>query len=252
VDARFVVGSGVDANAVELVRRAIAVANGYFRAGLGRELSPTFTVYLFADLEGIAAAYAQATGNSLEHARRVWATSSAVAQSSGLFIHLSSQGWAGSPETTRIKITAHEAFHLLQGELAGPAALNSGETDVPVAGPRWLSEGAAELVAHRVLAENRLAAFDATRRRWVSVTKTVAAPLASAEIATGFGALGGAAYELAPLAAERLIEGIGERAFVAYWDAIGRGTPWRAAFEAAFRRSVDAFYGEFEAYRRGS
>jgi hypothetical protein len=249
VDAPFVVGAGVDASQLELIRRGIALANGYFRVRLGRELSPNFTVYVFADLEGIAAAYAQATANSLEHGRQLWASTTAVTQSRGLFIYAASQGWASSSETARLKIIAHEAFHLLQGELAGPATLNSGDAEVPAAGPRWLSEGAAELVAHRVLAENRLATFEAIRERWISVTKTVSAPLSALEIATDFRAVGGAAYELAPLAADRLIEGIGEGAFVAYWERIGQGAPWRDSFAAVFRRGVDAFYEEFASYR---
>ena len=199
----------------------------------------------------MAAAYAQATGNSLDRSRELWqAGTTAVAQSRGMFVYLGGQSWAQSRDAIRAKIVAHEAFHLLQGELAGPAALNSGPSDVPVAGPRWLTEGAAEYIAYRVLAENRLEDFDAIRRRWISVTRSVTAPLSSLEIATGFGGVAGI-YDLTPLAASRLIETAGEGAFVAYWEAIGRGTPWQSAFAAAFGRSLEAFYGEFDAYRRG-
>ena len=38
---------------------------------------------------------------------------------------------------------------------------------------------------------------------------------------------------------------------MAYFEAVGRGDSWPNAFSAAFGRSVDAFYVEFETYRRG-
>jgi hypothetical protein len=38
---------------------------------------------------------------------------------------------------------------------------------------------------------------------------------------------------------------------MAYFEAVGRGVSWPSAFSATFGRSVDAFYVEFEAYRRG-
>jgi hypothetical protein len=37
---------------------------------------------------------------------------------------------------------------------------------------------------------------------------------------------------------------------LSYFERIGRGEPWEAAFAAAFGKSVDAFYAEFAAYRR--
>jgi hypothetical protein len=167
-----------------------------------------------------------------------------------MFVYLGSPSWAESPHFTRVKIVAHEAFHLLQGDLAGPAALASGLTDVPAAGPRWLSEGAAEYVAFRVVSEHGLASFDEAKARWISVAKTVSAPLSSLEVATGFRGASGR-YELTPLAASRLVESRGEAPFLAYWQAIGGGTHWQAAFTTAFGRTVQAFYEEFEAYRRG-
>ena len=249
VPATFAVGSGVPADQEQLVRRALALGNGWFRARLGRELG-AFSVYLFADLEGVAAAYAEVTGNTTERARRQWETSTAIAQNGTIFVHLGSTGWIQSNELARTKILVHEAFHVLQEQLAGPRALVSGDTDVPVAGPRWLSEGAAEYIAFRAVSDNGSASFEATRARWASVTKTVTGPLSSLEIATGTRALGAPVYDISPLAVARLVVSSRDSALVAYWEAIGRGVPWREAFAAAFGRSVEAFYEEFEAYRR--
>ena len=48
-----------------------------------------------------------------------------------------------------------------------------------------------------------------------------------------------------PLAVERLVGEGGAAKVLTYFQAIGRGDPWEAAFAAAFGKSVDAFYAEF-------
>lgn len=242
------VGTGVDAAQVTLVRDAIAMANGYFSARLNRTLAANFKVYIYGDLEGIASAYASHTGNPIDFARNVWASSTAVTQSRGLFVYTGSSSWTASDALRRRKITSHEAFHLLQGELAGPSTLDSGFTNVPVAGPRWLIEGAAEYVAYRALAENNLIDFNSILARWTSVTRGISAPLAQLEAANGWTGVNGV-YDLTPLAVSRLIATAGEPALVAYWEAIGRGTAWQTAFQNAFGKTVDAFYADFAAYR---
>jgi hypothetical protein len=73
--------------------------------------------------------------------------------------------------------------------------------------------------------------------------------LSSLAVATGWRGVSGI-YDLTPLAASRLIESVGESAFVAYWEAIGRGTNWQSAFAATFGKTIETFYAEFEAYRR--
>jgi hypothetical protein len=38
---------------------------------------------------------------------------------------------------------------------------------------------------------------------------------------------------------------------LSYFEAIGRGVPWEAAFAATFGKSADVFYEEFAEYRGG-
>ena len=54
-----------------------------------------------------------------------------------------------------------------------------------------------------------------------------------------------------PLAVERLVGEGGAAKAVSYFERIGRGEPWEAAFASAFGKTPGAFYAEFEAYRRG-
>ena len=62
---------------------------------------------------------------------------------------------------------------------------------------------------------------------------------------------GANAWGIMPLAVERLV-GEGRIAKVLpYFEAVGRGESWEAAFAKVFGKSVEAFYAEFEAYRRG-
>jgi hypothetical protein len=59
------------------------------------------------------------------------------------------------------------------------------------------------------------------------------------------------AWGIMPLAVERSVGEGGAAKVFSYFEAIGRGTPWETALTVAFGKSVDTFYTEFDAYRRG-
>jgi hypothetical protein len=223
------------------------MANGYFRVHLGRELPP-ITLYVYADLESIAAAYSAAEGFSLETARAYWSSgATATAQLRRMFVNTGSPSWrpAQAPEGIKLKIVAHEAFHLLQSEWVRgyPGASNTG--------PMWLLEGTAEYIAFRAIADNGLVSFNDARAGWRISARTVQAPLRSLETYAGF-LPESVPYHLSPLAAERLLgTTLGLPAFVSFYEAIGAGAAWRDAFLNTFGRTVDAFYDDYEAYRRG-
>jgi hypothetical protein len=87
-------------------------------------------------------------------------------------------------------------------------------------------------------------------QRWIPDTRSSAAPLRSLETYAGF-VPQNRPYSVVALAAERLLgPSLGEPAFVAFYRAIGQGAPWQTAFVATLGRSIDAFYDDFEAYRR--
>jgi hypothetical protein len=62
---------------------------------------------------------------------------------------------------------------------------------------------------------------------------------------------GGAAFPIMALAVDRLVGEGGVAKLLAYFTAIGRGDPWQSAFSSIFGKTIDEFYAEFDAYRRG-
>lgn len=246
VQATFVADSEVSADDVARVSDALAVANGYFHTKLAREL-PAVTVSVYADLEKLARAYAAVAQIGLEDARRLWSSGAvAVARPRHLFVYVGGETWRVIRRGGRLKIIAHEAFHILQSELAGRDAA------APSTGPAWLTEGSADLVATEILSVNRLVQLEDAIAAWHSDARPGSPPLADLESYAAF-VPENHPFGVSALAADRLVQGgIGDTAFIAFYETVGRGTPWRDAFKAAFLRSLEAFYGDFEAYRRST
>jgi hypothetical protein len=57
-------------------------------------------------------------------------------------------------------------------------------------------------------------------------------------------------YKLAPLAVDYLLGSTSVQRLADYYAAIGGGTPWQSAFATTFGKTIEAFYADFEAYRR--
>ena len=86
--------------------------------------------------------------------------------------------------------------------------------------------------------------------QWEQAARNSAATLRSLETYRGQLNTPGA-YDIYALAVRQLIGDRDPGRVMTYFEAVGRGGSWPSAFSAAFGRSVDAFYAEFEAYRRG-
>jgi hypothetical protein len=149
------------------------------------------------------------------------------------------------------KILAKEEFMLLLYGTAGATSLNSGPEEIPRAGPRWLSEGTGELSAYLAIADAGLTSMASVRADWAQRAKASPITLQGLAIHRGQSEAGSNAWAIMPLAVERLVGEGGTAKLLPYFDAIGRGQPWEAAFATVFGKSIDAFYAEFEAYRRG-
>jgi hypothetical protein len=89
------------------------------------------------------------------------------------------------------------------------------------------------------------------RADWVQLTKSSPVTLQRLAIRRGQLEAGSNAWGIFPLAVERLVGEGGVAKLLPYFEAIGRGEPWEAAFATVFGKTVDTFYAEFEAYRRG-
>ena len=154
--------------------------------------------------------------------------------SGGISIYLS--GLPDGRIYSTISIWAHELVHVFQYELAETSSLQ----------PEWLTEGAAEFLAHRAMLSSGGALHSAERREWVvERAKDIDKPLRELETRDNFH--GG--YLYGHMAAELLASRAGEGAILRYYALLTRETDWRDAFESAFGLTVDDFYVLFEAHR---
>ena len=247
--ANYVFGPEVTPTQQAAARDALDMAARYYRTVLGREVTP-FNVWGFGDLEALARLYLERSGEvtSLEQSRAQWGLLVAHAGSSGLWI---GPLWFSTDRVNGTKILAKEEFMLLLYGIAGPRSLNSGEDDIPRAGPRWLSEGTGEMGAYLAIDSARLANMPSVRANWVQRAKSSSVTLERLAILRGQFEAGSNAWAIMPLAVERLVGEGGTAKAVSYFERIGRGEPWEAAFASAFGKTPGSFYAEFEAYRRG-
>jgi RTX calcium-binding nonapeptide repeat (4 copies) len=230
-------------------RDALDMAARYYRTMLGHE-APRFTVWGFTDLEALARLYLERSGEvtSLEQSRAQWGNQVAHAGNSGLWI---GPLWFSEGAANGTKILAKEEFILLLYGIAGPNSLNSGQDDIPRGGPRWLSEGTAEMTAYLAIDNARLANMASVRANWVQRTKASPVTLERLAILRGRSEAGSNAWAIMPLAVERLVGEGGTAKALSYFERIGRGEQWEAAFAAAFGKTIGAFYAEFATYRIG-
>lgn len=242
--ASYEFGASVPGSTRELVQRSLGYAGGYFRARLGLDLPP-LSVYAFSDHADVIAAWSRVFGVSIETARRVWSSVSFFQgrASTGPSIWLYAPRVSGRGDESRFTaMVVHEAFHVLQHTLAGGRYPDSTQS------PPWLHEGTPEYLSRVVVAEYGLSA-ELFRDLWITDSRK-SGPLRAFETWASFDPPSPIDYSLSGLAVDRLIASRGVTALVAYHRALGQGVSWPDAFRTAFGITPDAFYEEFEAYRR--
>jgi hypothetical protein len=122
-------------------------------------------VWAYTDNEALIRACAETAPTEPANSRDIWTRGTfATAQLRKLWF--GPLWFSGGPLANLTKIAVHEAFHVLQYELAGERSGNSGFDDIPRAGPRWLSEGSAELVGYLAIANAGLTSMISVRRDW--------------------------------------------------------------------------------------
>jgi hypothetical protein len=205
---------------------------------------------VYTDLEALAQVFVEKSGEaaSLERARALWSQLVAHSGSSGLWV---GPAWFSYNESGAKWVLAKEEFLVLLYGIAGTTSLNSGEDEIPRAGPRWLSEGAAVLTASLAMADAHLIPIAAARSQWVQLTKSSPVTLQRLAIRRGQLEAGGSAWGIFPIAVERLVGEGGIAKVLPYFEAIRRGEAWETAFATAFGKSVAALYAEFATYRSG-
>ena len=230
------------------LRDALDIGARFIRSALGRELPP-FSVWAHTDLESLIRVYAETAPTEPANARDIWTrgTVATVTFRKAWF----GPTWFQGDRANLTKIAVHETFHVLQSELAGEGSLNSGFDNLPRAGPRWISEGSAELVGYLAIADARLTTMSGVRADWTQRAKSSPVTLQRLAILRGQFEAASNAWGIMPLAIDRLVGEGGAAKVLTYFQAIGLGEPWEAAFTTAFGKSIDVFYAEFAAYRSG-
>ena len=249
--ATYVFGPELSMSQQRAVQRGLDAAARHYRSKLGRELPP-FTVWGHADLEAMIRTYADTRPTSLDESRRLWqggqvghAVPGKIWLGPSWFDQLIGAGYG-----SRLKIAAHEAFHLLQYQVVPEHLWFGGTDDVRPLGPWWLIEGAAEYFGHLAIVEEGVLSVANVHGQWEQTAKSSPATLRSLE--TYRGQLNTTrAYDIYALAVRQLIRDRDPRLVMAYFDAVGRGTSWPEAFSTTFGRSTETFYAEFEEYRSG-
>ena len=256
----FQFGPGVSSESEQSIREGVERGSAFLASTLNFKLSGNLTVFASADLDDLVDTYMLRLGlppDQRAATRNRWATSStAEAWAGRLFIFTGSKGWSSSSASadvasTRKKIVAHEYFHSVQGELTKPAGLAGvPNSEVPLEGPRWLLEGAAEWIGFRALADARMIDFAIVNAEQLERASTVPVALKSLESWSGMEQTGtGGAYPLGFAGVDFLMRDVPVTSLIEFWGAIGRGVTWKIAFQSAFGRSIDVFYTEFEVHR---
>ncbi|HEY7036370.1 MAG TPA: hypothetical protein VH482_33890 [Thermomicrobiales bacterium] len=170
-------------------------------------------------------------------------------------ISLNTGNFRDAAPADRVRLVVHEYVHVWQAD-AGGSPPESGRL-----GPAWLVEGSANFAAFRALADVGLVRWADAHEYLVLLANGVRAQEAAEAPAVpplreltdeaslvGPG-VGCCSYAVATLAVERLTKESGPAALGRYFEAIGQGEDWRAAFATVFGQDPDAFSDTFETER---
>ena len=164
-------------------------------------------------------------------------------------IFLYGEEWLAREEALLV-VMAHEYFHVIQHEGLSRFEYGGDPDVVYKTGPAWLLEGSAVYVQERAGVREGLYSFAEVKAWRMAQSRETAARLQSTETYTDLSAADGVGYELGFMAVDFLVDKSGGLpAIMSFYDEIGPGTTWQAAFRSAFEISIREFYTAFEAYR---
>jgi len=259
----FVFGAGVSTDEQQLIKDATELVKQYM-SEQGVITVPNMTVYAFFDVNELVDVYMDVF-NIPSSERPVilsrWQKGSAEARRGVIFINTSNNFWNNSPLTkdsteANMGILFHEYAHIIQHELVFPKSLvDISNLAVPPGGPLWLIEGFAGVTSALTADRNGFyISYSERIAREQSTACGVKAPLKEAETLDGFRKNSLALASVSVLATDYLLQQnpSGFWSFIDYWETIGRGSTWKAAFQAAFGISIDVFYIQFETYRNAN
>ncbi len=155
-------------------------------------------------------------------------------------VNAGSDAWiALSPDYLKLKVLAHEYFHVWQHDLFCYRE------------PEWLYEGMAEWYGYQAIVSAGLVdpVAASVERQVLLQQEPIHTPLSEQESATA--APQPAEYALWSFAAQRLMSGHNDADVRTFCAGKGEGLTWQESFEEAFGMSVEDWYMEFEEWRAG-
>ena len=228
IEIQYVFEPGVSAADQEVIRQGIEVGRTYVSERFAPLRQP-LTVYVY---------------NSAPADKSV---AGVYGPDSHIEIYTLNSDWTRETRSVvRMKIMAHEYFHVMQSQLSGPFE------KLPI----WLTEGSAEYVGYSAVIHaglvSREGALSLSRLTGGPRSLTRAPPLQGLETPTQWQAALSTAeiYPLGYAAIELLLESNSESRLSEYFEGLRASrSDWRPLFERTFGRSAEAFYGEMSSAR---
>lgn len=224
---------GMPADAIASIEETLPLA----RQDLGD--SGALLVHVYATIDAFVAAHPQADRRRAQEDADAGLSASTTARA----IWFYGPNYVPRDDRTRRMIVFHEYFHTVQSSLSNRRSANA---------PLWLLEGTARYIEYHLGGQHGYGNFNQLRRSEIARSRSLD-PLQTYETRgqATFRGGGGEAYNLGFVAADYLVNTKGQDALARIvWTEL-RTKDWRGAFAGAFGESVDQFYADFEAYRRG-
>ena len=221
-EVQFYVGSSIDPQDAMYIREGVRLGQDYVREQLGAKIETQTIV------------------NAVPSAPRGKTGLVGLSTSHAVVVYTGADGWLKSAPFDRVHIVVHEYTHVVQQELAGERGT----------APLWIDEGIAEYVGYQAVIDAGLvSAADVEAYNAANVVfGPDLPPLSDVELPWDYQSQPSNIYGLSYLAVKQLV---GDRptAIRRYYERLGDGVSWRAAFRSAFRINPDDFYQAFEAAR---
>ncbi|MGE0226916.1 MAG: hypothetical protein AB7I38_13610 [Dehalococcoidia bacterium] len=160
---------------------------------------------------------------------------------SSITVNVGQATWAIETPLDRTKVVAHEYFHVVQNWLRG----GTDTSDEPL----FLVEGSAEYAGYLATVDAGMLRLGELRSHLLQRLRRQRILLPALDRLLDHGPLALTGYTLAALAVERLVGPAGLDP-IARYTMLVRDHPPPDAFEAAFGRPLQAFYGDFAVWRR--
>ena len=258
--ARLRFGADVDVAMARDTRAGIEIVDSYFRKVFGTALDKPGTIYVSSDAEWMADAYVAhlGAGQNIRRGKVEWFTGCHGGEAGYGFMFMCADSdvfsgdWFGAGRSAQRSFAlAHEYFHMLQYERAVGSldGCCSGINTLAMLGPQWLVEGAAEYIAFRLLGDSGKMNLKREIDWHTQKAAEVGSTLQQMQTRAGYYAEPRAS-SAGMIAAHLLAETTGLESLARFYDEIGAGKDWEAAFEAAFELTPEAFATRYEAHIR--